>query len=82
MGTCVRARPLTKYVTKVLLYVFVVGKKKSTPSDESKIRILHPDHVRVMIGDLSDGFAGTGESDEEMSEAEEEGEEESEEVCV
>ena len=66
-----------------IFYVFVVGKKKkNTPSDESKIRILHPDHVRVMIGDLSDGFAGTGESDEEMSEAEEEGEEDSEEVCV
>lgn len=55
------------------------GKKKSTPTDGSKIRILHPDHVRVMIGDLSDGVAGADESDEDMSQAEEDGEENSEE---
>ena len=61
---------------------FPVGKKKSTPTDGSKIRILHPDHVRVMIGDLSDGVAGADESDEDMSQAEEDGEENSEEVCV
>ena len=59
-----------------------VGKKKSAPSDESKIKLLHPDHVRVLIGDLSEGIAETDGSDEEMSEAEEEAEEEdSEEVC-
>ena len=66
---------------KVLMH-FPVGKKKSIPTDGSKIRILHPDHVRVMIGDLSDGVAGADESDEDMSQAEEDGEENSEEVCV
>jgi len=61
----------------------VAGKKKgAAPSDDSKIRLSHPDHVRVLIGDLSDGVAGTDDSDEEMSEAEEEDDEEdSEEVC-
>ena len=57
------------------------GKKKSAPSDKSKIKLLHPDHVRVLIGDLSEGVAETDESDEEMSEAEEEAEEEESEVC-
>lgn len=59
------------------------GKKKgAAPSDDSKIKLSHPDHVRVLIGDLSDGVAGTNDSDEEMSEAEEEeDEEDSEEVC-
>ena len=33
---------------------------------------MHPDHVRIMIGDLSEGVAGADGSDEEMSEAEEE----------
>ena len=54
----------------------MIGKKKSAaPSDDSKIRLIHPDHVRVLIGDLSDGVAG----DEDYSEAEEDDEEESEE---
>ena len=54
----------------------MIGKKKSAaPSDDSKIRLIHPDHVRVLIGDLSDGVA----EDEDYSEAEEDDEEESEE---
>ena len=63
----------------------ISGKKKSdAPYDDSQIRLSHPDHVRVLIGDLSDGVAGTDDSDEEMSEAEEEAEDEgeSEEVCL
>lgn len=65
---CGRLPPFEKGVKK--------GKKKSAPSDESKIKLLHPDHVRVLIGDLSEGIAETDGSDEEMSEAEEEAEEE------
>ncbi|XP_022796279.1 ribosomal oxygenase 2-like [Stylophora pistillata] len=55
------------------------GSKKRAPTDENRIRILHPEHVRVIIGDLSDGVAGADESDEDVSQAEEEGEENSEE---
>lgn len=60
----------------------IAGKKKSaSPSDDNKVKLAHPDHIRVLIGDLSDGVAGTGDSDEDMSEAEEEEEEEGSEVC-
>ena len=54
----------------------MIGQKESAaPSDESKIRLIHPDHVRVLIEDLSDVVAG----DEDYSKAEEDDEEESEE---
>lgn len=53
------------------------GKKKAVaPFDDSKIRLSHPDHVRVLIGDLSDGVPAYYESDEDMSEAEEEDDDE------
>ena len=62
---------------------YIAGKKKSAaPSDDSKIKLSHPDHVRVLIGDLSDGVAGSDDSDEDISEAEEDEDEDgSEEVC-
>ena len=83
MGACVRARPpCCKADCTDTRQCSLAGKKKNTPSDESKIKLLYPDHVRVLIGDLSEGVAETDGSDEEMSEAEEEAEEEdSEEVC-
>lgn len=46
-------------------------KEKTAPSDDSKVRLSHPDHVRVLIGDLSDGVPGNA-SDDELSESEEE----------
>ena len=52
--------------------LFIAGKKEKTaPSDDSKVRLSHPDHVRVLIGDLSDGVPGNA-SDDELSESEEE----------
>lgn len=63
----------------------IAGKKKAVaPFDDNKIRLSHPDHVRVLIGDLSDGVPAYYESDEDMSEAEEEDDDEKgsgEEVC-
>jgi len=84
VGACVRARPpyCKALLTKIRSQFSPAGKKRNAPSEESKIKLLHPDHVRVLIGDLSEGLAETDGSDEEMSEAGEEAEEEdSEEVC-
>ena len=68
---------------KYACHSYIAGKKKSAaPSDDSKIKLSHPDHVRVLIGDLSDGVAGSDDSDEDISEAEEDEDEDgSEEVC-
>ena len=52
----------------MIVFFSVAEKKKVSLSDDSKIQLLYPNHVRIIVGDLSDGFAAAGdESDEDES---------------